>query len=152
MTTTILVMCKSKNPLPTNVEGVHDDAYITKMHMENLWKQRFMWKPQYCTSFTWAFCKVNNNQSMDLEHNLIMKCIICHNDYVDIKILTMHTKFRKGLIACHKTNGITTMNKCVEVDHFAFVKKLTKDPNCIPLAKLQVIKRLVKNGCMFLHL
>lgn len=89
----------------------------------------------YCTSFTWAFRKVNNNQSMDLEHNLIMKCILCHNDYVDIKILTMHTKFWKGLIACHKTNGITTMNKRLDVDHFAFVKKLTKDPNCIPLAK-----------------
>jgi len=27
------------------------------------------------------------------------------------------------------------MNKHVEVDHFAPVKKLAKDPNCIPLAK-----------------
>lgn len=39
------------------------------------------------------------------------------------------------MIACHKTNGITTMNKRVEVDHFALVKKLTKDPNYIPLTK-----------------
>lgn len=27
-----------KNPLATNVEVVHEDAYVTKMHLENLWK------------------------------------------------------------------------------------------------------------------
>jgi hypothetical protein len=28
---------------------VHEDAYATKMHLENLWK------PHYHISFTWAF-------------------------------------------------------------------------------------------------
>jgi hypothetical protein len=56
------------------------NAYITKMCLENLQKQRFFKKPHYCTSLTWAFFTVNNNQLLDLEHNQIMKCIICHHD------------------------------------------------------------------------
>jgi hypothetical protein len=39
----------------------------------------------------WAFFKVNNNQPMDLKHKQIMKCIICQNDSIGIKILAMHT-------------------------------------------------------------
>jgi hypothetical protein len=81
-----------------------------------------------------------------------MRCIICHNDYDGFKILTMHTKFRKGLIACHKTNGITTMKKRVEVDHFALVKKLANDPNCIALAKGLSDQEAIKKRCMFFHL
>jgi hypothetical protein len=39
---------------------VHNYAYVIKMHLENLWKQRLLWKP-HCTLVTWAFFKVNNN-------------------------------------------------------------------------------------------
>ncbi len=49
--------------------------------------------------------KVNNNQPMDLDHNQIMRYIFCHVDFVDLKILAMHTKCMKGLIAYQKTNG-----------------------------------------------
>jgi hypothetical protein len=28
------------------------DAYITEMHLENLWQQRLLWKPHYHTSLT----------------------------------------------------------------------------------------------------
>jgi hypothetical protein len=48
---------------------------------------------------------VNNNQPMDLDHNQIMRYIFCHVDFVDLKILAMHTKCMKGLIAYQKTNG-----------------------------------------------
>jgi hypothetical protein len=40
----------------------------------------------------------------------------------------MHTMCKKGLIACHKFNVITIMKKYIDVDHFALVKKLVKDP------------------------
>jgi hypothetical protein len=43
---------------------------------------------------------------MDWEHNQIMRCIICHNDYVGLEILAMQTRCRKGLIAYHESNDI----------------------------------------------
>lgn len=44
-----------KNPLIIEIEVVHNDAYVTKMHLEKLQKQRLLWKSHYCTSVTWAF-------------------------------------------------------------------------------------------------
>ncbi len=44
----------------------------------------------------------------------------------------MHTMCRKGLIACHKNNGINIMKKHVDVNHFALMKKVAKDPNITP--------------------
>ncbi len=70
----------------------------------------------------WAFLKVNNNQPMDLKHKQIMKCIICHNDSIDSKILAMHTTCKKGFIPYHKFNDITIVKKHINVDHFALVK------------------------------
>jgi len=40
----------------------------------------------------------------------------------------MHTRCRKGSIAYHKSNGITTMKKHVEYDHFTLLQKLLEDP------------------------
>ncbi len=75
---------------------------------------------------------------MDLEHNQIMKCIICHSDFSSHEILTMHTKCKKGLITYYNYNGIITMKKHVEGDHFALMKRLAKDPNCIGMAKVPI--------------
>jgi hypothetical protein len=97
------------------------------MHLENLQQQRLLWKPHSHTSFTWAFLKVNNNQHVDLDHNQIMGCIFYHVDFVDLEILAMHTRCRKGLITYHKTNDITTMKKHVDANHFALMRKLAKD-------------------------
>jgi hypothetical protein len=58
---------------------------------------------------------MNNSQPMDLFQNQIMLCIICHNITTLPKMLAMHTKCRKGLIAYHKSNGITLMKKHVEI-------------------------------------
>jgi hypothetical protein len=114
--------------LKTIVVGKDDlNGYITRMHLENLRQQRLLWKPHSPTSLTWAFLKVNNNQLVDLDHNQIMGCIFCHVDFVDLEILAMHTRCRKGFITYHKTNGITTMKKHVDADHFALMRKLAKD-------------------------
>ncbi len=56
-----------------------------------------------------------------------MKCIIYHNDISPPKILAMCTRCKKGLIAYHKSNGITTMKKDVDFDHFILLKNLLKD-------------------------
>jgi hypothetical protein len=106
---------------------VHDYAYITKMHLENLQNYQLFWKLHYHTLFMWAFLKVNYNQPMDLKYKHIMRCIICQNDSIGSKILAMHTMCKKGLITCHKFNDITTMKKRIVVDHFVLVKKLVKD-------------------------
>jgi hypothetical protein len=44
----------------------------------------------------------------------------------------MHTMCRKGLIACHKNNGIKIMKKHVDANHFALMKKVAKDPSIAP--------------------
>jgi len=93
--------------------------------------------------------KVNNNQSVDLEHNQIMRCIICHNDYVGLEILAMCTRCRKGLIAYHKSNGITSMKRHVENDHYAFMKRLIKDPSCIAVAKAPINRNANKKKAHF---
>lgn len=48
------------------------------------------------------FKGTNKNQLVDLDHNQIMKCVICHTDYIGLKILAMHTNCRKGLTTNHK--------------------------------------------------
>jgi hypothetical protein len=77
------------------------------------------------------FLKVNNNQLVDLSRNQIMRCIIYHNDIVPPKILAMHTRCKKGLIAYHKFNGITTMKKHVDFDHFILLKQFLEDVTSI---------------------
>ncbi len=55
-----------------------------------------------------------------------MRCIISRVNSIGHKTLAMHTKCRKRLIAYHKINGIITMKKHVDVDHFAFMRKLVE--------------------------
>jgi hypothetical protein len=97
-----------------HVDGDFDDVdeqHVTKMHLENLWKLRLAWKPHYRNSITWAFFKVNDNQHVDLSQNQIMRCIICHSDTTALEILAICTRYKKGLIAYHKLNGIIAMKK-----------------------------------------
>jgi len=117
-----------------HVEVVHDDAFVTKMHLEILWKQSFLWKPHYRTSLTWAFLKVNSSQSMDLEHNQFMRCIVYHSDSISPKILAMCTKCRKGWLH-NMSNGIITMTKHVEGEHSPLMKRFVEDLNYIIVAK-----------------
>jgi hypothetical protein len=121
------------------------------MHLENLQQWRFIWKPHSCTSLTWAFLKVNNNQPMDLDHNQIMRCILCHVDFVDIEILGMHTRCEKWLITYHKTNGITTMKKHVDDDHFTLMRKLIEDLTIVS-TKAPLDRQANKKRHMSFHL
>ncbi len=63
-----------------------------------------------------------------------MQCsIICHNDTTIPKILAMDTRYKKGLIAYHKSNGITTMKKHIELEHYVLLKKLLEDATNLAL-------------------
>jgi hypothetical protein len=57
-----------------------------------------------------------------------MRCIIFHSETIIPEILAMRIKCRKGFIAYHKYNGITTMKKHVESNHFILLQKLLEDP------------------------
>ncbi len=112
--------------------------------LENLWKQMVAWKPHYHNSPTWISFKVNNNQPVEISQNQIMKCIICQNDIVPLEILAMCTICKKGFIAYHKFNDITTTKKHVNSNHYILLKKLLEDAtnitsrsplNCGPIKK-----------------
>jgi len=88
--------------------------------------------------------KLNNNQLMEISQNQIMKCIICQNDTVSLEILAMRIICRKGFIAYHKFNGITTTKRHVNSNHYILLKKLLEDAtniasrsplNCGPIKK-----------------
>jgi hypothetical protein len=81
---------------------------------------------------------------MDLDHNQIMICVIYHHDSIGLEILAMCTRCKKRLITYHKNNGITSMKKHVEANHFALMKNLVEDPN-IALVKTPL-------GPLYFHL
>jgi hypothetical protein len=57
-----------------------------------------------------------------------MRCIFYHNETILPEILAILTRCRKGLIAYHKFNGMTTMKKHVEFYHSTLLEKLLEDP------------------------
>jgi len=59
----------------------------------------------------------------------LCNCIICHSDTIIPKILAMHTRCNKGLIAYHKSNDITTMRKHIEFEYSTLLKKLVRRCN-----------------------
>jgi len=112
----------------------------------------------YRNSITWAFFEVNDNQPINLFENQIMRCIICHNEITLLEILAICTRYKKGLIAYHKYNGIIAMKKHVESDHFTLLQKLLEDPtnltprfplDCEPSKKRAHVSPFAIFGCFF---
>ncbi len=95
--------CEIKN----HKVDVEDHAF--DMLMTNLKKQGVIWKPFNWNLYTWAFYNVKNNQAIGLIQILVMQCIICHIEMVGLEILTLHTRYKKGLIAYYKSNGMIAM-------------------------------------------
>jgi hypothetical protein len=81
-------------------------VYVNKLHMGSLKLQAIEWKSYNLNLSTWAFYKVNDNQVVNLEMNQQMRCIICHSQMSNLKILTLHRKLCKGFIKYHKSNAI----------------------------------------------
>lgn len=66
------------------------------------------------------------NQPINLAKNQIMKCFICDNELMGSKNLSLCTRWWKGLIIYHKSNGIMAMKKHIEVEHNTLLKKHSK--------------------------
>ncbi len=84
------IVNKLKQEAPSNVGT--NDLIVQEVLLENLRKQSKVWKPHHRTFHTRVFFKVNNNQPIDLGQNQVMKCIVCHNETICIKILVLHTR------------------------------------------------------------
>lgn len=95
----------------------------------NMKKPTTTWKPHYHTTSTWAFFQLNNNQVVDLIQNQIIWSIICHNETIGPKILTELIRCQKWFIACHKSNGVTTMKNHVELKHSVLLKRYGEKVN-----------------------
>ncbi len=99
---------------------------------ENIWKtlhaQKVFWKRNSKNALCWAFYCVNDNKEVNVTTLQIMHSIFCHNNL----ILNVNPKIqaRKGLIIYNTINGITTLRKHVNSDHFKIKKKFEKKFNC----------------------
>jgi hypothetical protein len=48
-----------------------------------------------------------------------------------MNVFNPRTQARKGLISYYKTNGITSLKKHVDVNHFLIYKKIEKEVNSL---------------------
>jgi hypothetical protein len=65
-----------------------------------------------------------------------MQCIICKSDIVGLEIFALPTRLRKYFIVYHKSNGMTTMKKHVEIEQKILIKKFIKDETNVVFNKL----------------
>jgi hypothetical protein len=59
---------------------------------------------------------------MNLKQPQVMRCLLCYN--TPINVSNPRTQPRKGLISYYETNGITSLKKHVDDDHYLISKKL----------------------------
>jgi hypothetical protein len=83
------IVNKLKQEAPSNVGT--NDLIMQEVLLENLKKQAKVWKPHHRTFHMRVFFKINNNLHVDLGQNQVMRCIVCHNETICIKILVLHT-------------------------------------------------------------
>ncbi len=103
---------------------LHNIQLKTILFYKFFWrKQCVAWKPHNYNSVIWVIYHVKNNQPIDFTQNQIMCCIVCHYQIVGLEILALCTKNQKGLIAYHKSNGITVMKIHIEVEHNNLLKR-----------------------------
>ncbi len=68
----------------------------------------------------------NDNKIVDGNKLQIMRCMICHVNFVPFN---PRTKERRGIITHIFFNGITTLKKHVDVDHAILAKKIKEKLN-----------------------
>ncbi len=84
--------------------------------MKKLHAQRLFWKPNNLNALYWAFYYVNDSKEVSLTTPQVMHDILCYNN--PILNLNPKTQARRRLIIYNITNGITTLIKDVNSDHF----------------------------------
>jgi len=107
--------------------------------LQVLHAQRLFGKPYGINAICWAFYVVNDNTQIDGKVLQVMRCMICHNEYVPF---IAKTKLKKRIISYFKSNGITTLKKHVDVEHTLLTKKFEEEVNSLVKSSLE--KQLAK--------
>jgi hypothetical protein len=73
-----------------------------------------------------AFYIVNDNNIVDGSKLQIMRCIVCHANFVPFN---QRTKEKRGTITYYKENGITILKKHVDANHVMLAKIFEEEMN-----------------------
>jgi hypothetical protein len=74
-----------------------------------------------------------------------MQCIICHNDIMGLEFFSLHIRLRKYFIVYHKSNGITTMKKHVEIEQKTLINNSLKTKPMLLFFHLHVTSNAYSN-------
>jgi len=101
---------------------------MNENHLKKLHAQKVFWKRNSNNALCWAFYCVNDNKEVNVTTPEIMHCIVCHNN--PILNVNPKTQARKGLIIYNAINGIATLRKHVNSDHFNVLKNFEENFYC----------------------
>ncbi len=99
---------------------------MNENHLKKLHAQKVFWKRNSNNALCWA-C-VNDNKEVNVTTPEIMHYILCHNN--PILNVNPKTQARKGLIIYNAINGIATLRKHVNSDHFNVLKNFEENFYC----------------------
>ncbi len=88
--------------------------------------QREKWRGHDKNALCWSFFIVNDNNIVDENKLQIMRCMICHVNFVPYNLRI--TK-RKGIITYFKKNGIIALKKHVDANHALLAKIFEEEVN-----------------------
>ncbi len=101
--------------------------------------QREKWRRHDRNALCRPFSIVIDNNIVDASKLQIMRCMICHVNFVSYNL---KTKERRGIITYFKKNGITILKKHVDANHVVLAKRFEKEMN-FPLRNI-LEKQLAK--------
>jgi hypothetical protein len=103
--------------------------------------QREKWKGHDRNALYWTFFIVNDNNIVDGSKPHIMRCMICHENFV---IYNPRIKERGGIITYFNKYGITPLKKHVDANHVVLAKRFEETMN-YPLRNI-FERQLAKKG------
>jgi hypothetical protein len=86
--------------------------------------QREKWRGHDRNALCWSFFIVNDNNIVNGSKPQIMRCMICHVNFV---FYNLRTKERRGIITYFMKNGIITLKKHVDANHVVLIKKFEEE-------------------------
>jgi hypothetical protein len=88
------------------------------------------------------FC-ISDQSKVDVQVPQVMHCMLCYEKLVDPTILGQKIRLKKELVSYFKCNGITTLKKHVDGNHFLIARKFVEEMNINInfFVKIQLIKK-----------
>ncbi len=86
------------------------------IQIKKLRAQRTFWRENNKNALCWAFYCVNDNKEVNVITPQTMRCIFCHNN--PILNVNPKTQAKKKLTIYNTTNGIATLRKYVNSNHY----------------------------------